>query len=337
MKLKYGWTLLTFVFFNCGVVEAKTDTNTPVFEQKLIANEKILIEMIEQKGISTKSSVVRHLLSAFSMEKIDYNYYREYLWVLYEIGRGTPKCEIHNGLIREPLIVEILVSALFDNNKDLREFASNLLINSTEWRLLPPFKSDIQKALAKHYIPDPVKLLCLLNLTDSEKRHWLKSEKTHTLAQRAALGDVKSEDSLITLFKKAKTWGQLSNGAEDLAFVGSKKCRIALVKGLENDLFVEQPGSVITHYGIVVVINELRRLHPDEPLLTNEFRSVEEPIYAKSGILEDLKVKDYLTRLAKWAESTYGVKLNIPRENSFIRTKSNPSGILIIPLPPGGR
>ncbi|MDR0308278.1 MAG: hypothetical protein LBI42_15800 [Chitinispirillales bacterium] len=334
MKLNYIWPLMVSVFLNCGVVEAKTDTNTPVFEQKLIANEKKLIEMIEQKGITTTS---RHLFSAFSMGKIDYNYYRQYLLDLYEIGSGTPKCEGYNGLIREPLIVEILVSALFDNNRDLRESASNRLINMTEWRLLPPFKSDIQKALAKHYIPDPVQMLCLLNLTDSEKRHWLKSEKTHTLAQRAALGDVKSEDSLITFFKEAKSLAQLRSRARDLAFVGSKKCRIALVKGLETDIFEERPGSVITYYGIEVVINELRRLHPDEPLLTNELRSVNEPIYAKSGVLEDPKVKDYLTRLAKWAESAYGVKLNIPRENSFISTKSNPSGILIIPLPPGGR
>ncbi|MDR0308279.1 MAG: hypothetical protein LBI42_15805 [Chitinispirillales bacterium] len=328
-QFKYGWTLLTFVFLNCGIIEAKTVDNIPLFEQKIIANEKKLIEMAEQKGRIIETSAVKKVLN-ISKGEFAHNR-RDYVHGLSVIGCGPLSWEGYNGFIKEPLIVELLVCALSDDEQRVREFAFTMLTTAAEWRLLPPFKSDIQKALAKHHIPDPVQILCLLNLTETEKKHWLKSEHIHTLAQRAALGDVKSEDSLITLFKEAENNLQLENRGRDLAFVGSKKCRIALVKGLETDIFQEHPSSGMIDHGIGVVIKGLSRLHPDELLLTKEFRSVEKPVYDKeTGIYDDTNVKDYLTKLAKWVQSTYGVKVKLPKEDSFIR-KINPNAVRVVP------
>ncbi|MDR0308280.1 MAG: hypothetical protein LBI42_15810 [Chitinispirillales bacterium] len=333
MEFKYSCILTISVFLSCGItnVEAKPVDALPAFEQKIIANEKKLIKMVEQKSIRMYGSIV-DVFNLLSKEEADYRR-SSLIFGLGHIGTGLLINEGYNGLVREPLIVELLVCALSDNELRVRELAFKWLTDHTEWRLLLPFKSDIQKAITKHDFADPVKLLCLVNLTESEKKQWLKSEKTHTLAQRAALGDRKSEDSLITLFKEAKIFDDFENVAADLAFVGSQKSRIALVKGLETDISKILPATVISVSGISAVITELRRLHPDEPLLNSEFRNLQEPIYTKTGIIDDPKIKDYLTKLAKWAESTYGVKLNLPKENSFIRTKSNIFGGSFTPMP----
>lgn len=334
MKKIYCWLLTIsifmiccFVFLNCGVTDAGERPVEPsLFEQKIMENENELKGMVEQIGgrFVTDNPFVQNLFYLFSNGKLPNGSSRDQLITCLEmVGVGHPNLEDFSGFIREPLIIELLVHALTDDERDVRRSAFNRLIRNTEWRLLSPLKSDIRQAIAVHRdIRDSLRLFALLNPTDSERQEWLGMAQTLTL--RAALGNTQSEDSLITQFENVNTFRRLENLAFDLAFVGfnSQKSRIALVKGLETEILREYDlteGSAVFESGIIPIIAALRRLHPNEPLLNNEFKNVEEPIYTATGIVNDPTVVDYLGRLASWARFNYGVTLDFPQETSFIR------------------
>jgi len=124
---------------------------------------------------------------------------------LCDIGTGNLSSEQYTSLIKEPLIIEFLVCALFDKEEVVRKIAFYKMTEAVDRSQLLSFKSEIQKAVETNRFQDPFRLLCMLNPSESQKKEWLE-EKNLSITVKAALGDTICEDSLITLFKESKTF-----------------------------------------------------------------------------------------------------------------------------------
>ena len=119
------------------------------------------------------------------------------LCMLFSLGMFPYKdgTDFTSGFIEDSIILEIVVYALFDSERDVRDTAFKYLSKYTKHGQLNNYSGSIKQALDLHSYSEETSLLSLVILSDEEKNEIFEIE-TISLKIKARLGDIAAENEL---------------------------------------------------------------------------------------------------------------------------------------------
>jgi len=223
--------------------------------------------------------------------------------------------------------------------QDWRETAYGALLSSRE-DYLKKYAEEIKSVILKVWgdtlsKTEKIKeklpyqdLYMLLPLSKKEKSEFLNKidkeffeDRYREIHYLARLGDTKSEEKLITRFKKATTFRITfpSESKAKLAFqlgiAGTPECAKALISELYSPVADDDRKSSAKPHGSgnyksirVPIIKALGRIHPEARFLRMEISLIDtygDFIYGREY---KKMIQDYLDKVVKWVEDTYHVK-----------------------------
>ncbi len=236
-----------------------------------------------------------------------------YIGAIYDLGRFPTGAEYDTGYIEDNVVIRILVSALDDPRKRVRNNAFHSLLAFARAGQLMPHSAAIKDAFAKYEFPEEYDMLGLLIL-DEDERKSLLNRNNMPAKVRARIGDADSENRLISEFRSSDDFKRLRELTDDLAYIGTTSCGKTLAESLASELTVRLgAGKLSVKF---YIIQALGKIHPDNRLLTQEIRKIESLSDDDYGGTE--AIRNYLGRVCQWAEDTYGIDLPEPGPDSVL-------------------
>ncbi len=232
---------------------------------------------------------------------------------LYDLGRFPNGFENDTGYLEDSIVVKILVSALKDPRKKIRNSVFSRLLRFARASRLGPHSGDIKNAFGKYEFPDEHEMLGLLTLDENERKLLLGRDDVPAKV-RARIGDTDSENRLISEFGASDDFEKKERLADDLAYVGTGLCGKALAESLASGLISK---GIVEEVSIkFFIISALGKIHPDNHLLTREIKKIEflgDDDYGGSEA-----IRNYLGEVCQWAENAYGIQLPEPDPDSVL-------------------
>jgi len=237
------------------------------------------------------------------------------------VGAGMREHRIgaKSGFIEEPPVVELAVSALGDEDPELRSAALRTLTWSTRQADLETRAAPIKAALAGADDEDALRLLARLP-SSAEEQAALRGMAAAWPEIRARLGDAQAESGLIAAFRAEPAYQRMHNLARDLGYVGSPACVEALLAGLRSQ--VSSQGVHDDRSIRCAVLVALGRVYQTEPLFTNDAWLLSE----QSDEVFDQRrgLAAYATAVNDWVRERFGVEAWDVQEVWFVRYSNRP-------------
>lgn len=220
---------------------------------------------------------------------------------LFHRGRGQD-----TGYIESQPVLDVLVSALDDENGNVRELALDLLWEHARPRDLRPYADRLLGAA--HRIVDN-KMYFLLGMTDSRSVVPFLTELAEDgiaipRQVHARLGDAKAEMELLEEFQGETDPRRKGEKALVLGYVSTPRCAKALASELRSPLVV-----TTRHYEYSLrykVLEALGMIYTDEPLFTSGLLSVVRT--HNDGQSGALRGEEYFDRVEAWCTRHLGVQ-----------------------------
>lgn len=208
-----------------------------------------------------------------------------------------------SGFVKDYQVVEVLVSALESQDKQIRTHATDALLWHVGNRLRLKYSEGIKGALGVHpELKDEKRLFAKCDLTDEQKMDVLLWEDATDPVIRALCGDNKAEMELILKFDKSESFGEKSRLARELACVGKPKCTEALINGLKSSLVSESEYADTSIRKNILLA--LGIIFEDEPLFTvDSFLIKQNSDYVFDRIRG---LDDYVKDVDSWVRERFG-------------------------------
>jgi len=176
-------------------------------------------------------------------------------------------------LLENRTALRVLVEALTDKNRNIRDRASALLAQSAVRRTLSAFAFQIIEAVQKNVLSYEIELL---GATDSlwaleyirSNPRFMKSNPVSTRMAMARLGDGESEEYFLREFRVTKDPEKKAKLTEWLGYIGTPGAVIALASELRSPELVRFSGEGKQSLR-VPVIKALHRIFPQNVLFWN--------------------------------------------------------------------
>ena len=227
----------------------------------------------------------------------------------------------YSHFIKDSLIVKVLISFLRSDEQEIRNMAADFMtayanpahLNFYSYYIRENCQIDSLLA-GKTTSASILKILCLAKLNDKEKQTIL--EKNYLPVEvRARLGDTTALNSIINNFKTAPNVFTKRQFAFYLGYVGGSECALALTEALDKQMLLESANDIISirYY----LIGALSRIHPDNSLLSIELERAKKSQAQMRGVRVNNQIP-YVSKVKKWAEKTYNIKLETDTTDLFL-------------------
>jgi len=176
-----------------------------------------------------------------------------------------------SGILQHGQVIDVLVAALRDSTGAGKRYAVRTLTWQVSGKMRGRHSGEIQQALG--YGPHLRKVDWLLalfakcGLTPEQKTEVLSWERVPGMV-RALCGDEEAETALISGFEKSEDYREKRRLAQQLAYVGTKRCAGALVDGLRSPVFLDGEAHQISIRP--AILRALGMIYEDEKLFTTK-------------------------------------------------------------------
>lgn len=224
------------------------------------------------------------------------------------------------GYIVDSEVVQLLFVALADGDAAVARVACESILRDVEPRERTQQATANKESLMRMKSDCAGRVLAELPLTPGERSAVLRDFRLQPEV-RARLGDTEAEAELIQRFENATDFSDKVNAAHALGYAGTRRCGEALVRGLKAPQFLVKRERRSVR---VDIIKALGKIHPGEPLLTQQIKEVEDRGDEYLGGPEG--VKRYLDRIYAWARAAYGFAPEGPEPGLFLVERGKPRG-----------
>lgn len=185
------------------------------------------------------------------------------------IGKKEQSPYSCTGYVEDRKTVEVLVFALKEDNREIREFALKTLTWQVRQVDLQYFAKAIVNGLSKELKDEELLLFAKLGINiDKDRKNKIISRGDAPLEVKARLGDEESEQILINNFINEEDFYKKQHFSRLLGYVASEKCAIALINALDSSVQIKSLYEDLSIRGPVLIA--LGNIYQDELLLTRD-------------------------------------------------------------------
>jgi hypothetical protein len=288
----------------------------------LKANQAHFRNVVERTGIRTEEG--REVLPFLSQPIPSELSAEDKAWILKVLAfaglRPEDPQNAITGYILDAEVVQLLFVALADADVTVARVACELVLRNVEPQERAQQATANKDSLMRMKSDCAGRVLAELPLTPAERSTVLRDFRLQPEV-RARLGDTGAEAELIQRFENATDFSDKANAARALGYAGTRRCGEALVRGLKAPQFLVKRERRSVR---VDIIEALGKIHPGEPLLTQQIKEVEDRGDEYLGGPEG--VKRYLDRIYAWARAAYGFAPAGPEPGLFLVERGGPHG-----------
>ena len=193
-------------------------------------------------------------------------YWKTVLHTVVMLGKHYHLFYQNTGFIREEPALEIVLAALGEKSREVREIAVKTLAGECYRSDLERHTQAILPYLAAATLNEDEWLLYgVLALSDAD-RLKAAQDRGAPVEVRARVGDAASEESLISAFEKETDYHAMRRLARKLGYAGTERCAAALAKALASEVVIRSQVEDRSIRGDVLLA--LGHIYQTEPLFT---------------------------------------------------------------------
>ena len=239
-----------------------------------------------------------------------------FMYYVYYFNSNYPQ----DALVEDDVVISIL---LMNTKSGFIGQAHTGLLKFTSFESLRRNSDMIRKILPESKITDYEKneLMGFIHLTSEERIQLLEDKKT-PLYIKARLGSRAAIDSLKKKFTTSTKYEKKEEYAIGLIRTELPECIKFTIKHFNDTIYKYNFLGCREESISYPILRELKRVHPDEPLLNITFFELLDLPWGYEEI-EETKVvfKDYLEKVIAWFDKTYGVIPEKPIPNPIIKNR----------------